>query len=239
MKILRGALDHLFGGPKVGGHDEERLRRWLALPAAPLALPHARARYVVIATETSGPGRRRDRLLAIDAVAVARMQIDLASCFTAVLRQEHASADANVLHHGIGGQAQREGMAPELAMLAFLEFLDNAPMVGFGSIGGQAVIARAVKAILGVSFRHPWIDLAVLLPALYPEAGCSTLSEWLDRHELRERGLHAEGPGAIVVAQLLQVALDAATRTGMVNAWQLIGRLQASRPDGSRPGTND
>lgn len=231
MKILRGALDYLLGGPKVGGHDEERLRRWLALPAASLARPHARARYVVIATETSGPGRRRDRLLAIDAVAVERMQVDLASCFIAVLRQERAGAEADILRHGIGGQAQRAGMAPELGMLAFLEFLDSAPMVGFGS-GGRGDIERAVKAILGVPFRHPWIDLAVLLPALFPEAGCTTLSEWLDRCGLHEGGLHAERPGAIVIGQLLQVVLDAATRAGMVNAWQLIARQQAHRPGG-------
>jgi DNA polymerase-3 subunit epsilon len=233
MKILRGTLDYLLGGPKVGGHDEERLRRWLALPAAPLALPHARARYVVIATETSGPGRRRDRLLAIDAVAVERMHVDLASCFVAVLRQERASADADILRHGIGGQAQRAGIAPELAMLAFLEFLGSAPLVGFESIGGHAAIERAVKAILGVPFRQPWIDLAVLLPALYPEAGCTTLREWLDRCGLHEGGLHAERPGAIVTGQLLQVALDAATRAGMVNAWQLIACQQARRPGGT------
>ena len=239
MKLLRDTLDYLLGGPKVGGREEERLRRWLAQPAAALTLPHARARYVVVATETSGSGLRRDRLLAIDAVAVAGMQIDLASCFTAVLRQERASVDANILRHGIGGQAQRDGMAPELAMLAFLEFLGNAPMVGFGSVGGHATIERAVRAILGVSFRHPWIDLAELLPALYPEASWTTLGEWLDRYELRERGLHSDGPGAIAMAQLLQVALDAATRTGMVNAWQLIERLQAGHPDGPRPGTSD
>jgi DNA polymerase-3 subunit epsilon len=233
VNLLREALDYLLGGPKVGGHDEERLRRWLALPAAPLALLHARARYVVIATETSGPGGRRERLLAIDAVAVARTQIDLASCFTAVLRRERATGDADILRHGIGGQAQHGGVEPHVALLGFLEFLGKSPLVAFGPHPTRIPIERAVKAILGVSFRHPWIDLAVLLPALYPEAGCTTLREWLDRCGLQEGRLHAEQPGAIVMAQLLQVALDAATRAGMVNAWQLIECQRARLSDGS------
>jgi len=229
VTIFAGALDYLLGGPKVGGQSEERLRRWLALPATSLALPHARARYVVVATETIRTGRRRDRLVAIDAVAVEQMQVDLAGCFAAVLWQPHAGAGADVLRHGIAGKAQQDAVAPELTMLAFLEFLGRSPLVVFGADGGRATFERSVKAILGVPFRHSWIDLAALLPALFPEAGCTNLGDWLQHRGLADTANDDARPGAIVTAQLLQVALAAATRSGLVNAWQLIECQQAGR----------
>lgn len=222
MKVLSGAIDFLLGGPKVGGRDEERLRRWIATPAASLVLPHGRARYVVVAVQPSGAGGRRERLLAIDAVAVENLRIDLANCYGAVLRQRRAGAAADVVPHGIGGEAQREGVDPAAAMLGFLEYLGKAPLVAFDAATTCGVVERAVRRVLGVPFTHPWLDLATLLPALHPDAGCATLVQWLERSGLAE-GLRGEAPASpIAVAQLLQAALDAATRAGLVNAWQLV-----------------
>jgi len=68
--IFGTVVDYLLGGPKVGGPDEERLRRWFAMPAQPARLPHARARYVVVDTETTGLDMKRDRVIAIGAAGV-------------------------------------------------------------------------------------------------------------------------------------------------------------------------
>jgi DNA polymerase-3 subunit epsilon len=230
VKFLGSAIDYLLGGAKVGGASEARLRRWLALPGPDLVLPHGRARYVVAEVETSGPGGRRDRLISIGAVAVARMQVDLADCFTTVLRQERASADANILVHGIGGQAQLAGVEPALGMLDFLDYLGMAPLVAFRADVARTVVERAMKSILGVPFRHPWIDLAALLPALFPQAGCATREDWLDRFGLAAASWHDATADAFVAAQLLQVALDAASRAGIVNARQLIDLQNGPAP---------
>ena len=86
-----------------------------------------------------------------------------------------------------------------------------------------------MRKILGAPFTHPWLDLAALLPALHPEAGCATLVQWLERGGLAE-GLRGDAPAStIAVAQLLQTALDAATRAGLVNAWQLVALQQPQR----------
>jgi DNA polymerase III subunit epsilon len=229
MKLLSGTIDFLLGGPKVGGRDEERLRRWLAAPPASLVLPHGRARYVVVAIEASGIGTRRERLFSLDAVAVDGLRIDLSDCFGAVLRQRRASAAADVVPHGIGGQAQLHGVEPAAAMLGFLEYLGKAPLVAFQAGLARGVVERAVRRVLGAPFAHPCLDLAVLLPALYPQDRCATLVQWLERFGLAE-GPRGEAPASpIVVAQLLQSALDAATRAGLVNAWQLAGLQQAPR----------
>jgi len=229
MKALSGAFEFLLGGPKVGGRDEERLRRWLATPDASLVLPHGRARYVVVAVEASGVGGRHERLLSVDAVAVEGMRIDLSACHRVVLRQRRASTAADIVTHGIDGQAQLDGVEPAAAMLGFLEYLGKAPLVAFDAGATSGVVERAVRRILGVPFGHPWLDLAALLPALHPEAGCATLVQWLERCGLAE-GLRGDASSSpIAVAQLLQAALDAATRAGLVNAWQLVELQQAPR----------
>lgn len=232
MKLLSGTIDFLLGGPKVGGRDEERLRRWLAAPPASLVLPHGRARYVVVAIEASGVGTRRERLFSLDAVAVDGLRIDLSDCFGAVLRQRRASAAADSVTHGNGGQAQLQGVEPAAAMLGFLEYLGKAPLVAFQAGLTSGVVERAVRRVLGAPFAHPCLDLAALLPALYPQDRCATLGQWLERFALAE-GPHCEAPASpVAVAQLLQSALDAATRAGLVNAWQLDGLQQAPRrPD--------
>lgn len=230
MKFLGNAIEYLLGGAKVGGASEARLRRWFALPGADLVLPHGRARYVVGDFETSGSGPRRDRLISMGAVVVAQMQVDLADCFTTVLRQERASANANILVHGIGGQAQLAGVEPAQGMLDFLEYLGKAPLVAFRADVARAVVERAMKSILGVPFRHPWVDLAAVLPALFPKAGCSTLEDWLVHFGLATGTWHDPLADAFVTAQLLQVALDAASRAGIVNARRLIDLPNVSRP---------
>ena len=77
----------LFGGPKVGGALETRLAHWMRLPLADL-LPHGKARYVVVDVETSGLDLAGDSLIAIGAVAVNELALDLDDCFEIVLRQE-------------------------------------------------------------------------------------------------------------------------------------------------------
>jgi DNA polymerase-3 subunit epsilon len=229
VKFIENAFAYLLGGVKVGGASEARLRRWLALAGPDLAVPHGCARYVAGDVETSGPGPRRHRLISIGAVALARMQIDLADCFTTVLRQERVSAEANILVHGIGGQAQLAGVDPPLAMLDFLDYLGKAPLVAYHADAARAAIEGAMKSILGVPFRHPWIDLSALLPALLPKVGCATLDDWLDHFGLAAGTWHDPSFDAFVVAQLLQVALDAASRAGIVNAFGLIDLQNVSR----------
>lgn len=230
MTVIGSAIEYLLGGAKVGGEREARLRRWLALPAADLVLPHARARYVVADVETSGPGSRRDRLISVGAVAVTRMRIDLADCFTTLLRQQRASADANILAHGIGGQAQLAGVEPALGMLDFLDYLGKAPIVVFEAHIARPVVMRAMKSILGVPFRHPWLDLAVLLPRLFPGAGCATRDEWLGRFGLAARTWHDPPLTAFALGQLLQIALDAGSRAGSVNARRLLDLESSALP---------
>lgn len=230
MSIVQSVLDYLLGGPKVGGEQDERLQRWRALPAADLSLPHLHARYVAIHAVTSGRDRRRDRLIAVAAVGVRGGLVELADCYQCVLRQDKASAGANILIHGIGGEHQLAGVDPGTAMLEFLEYLGKAPLVVLGDDEiDRNMIERGVHSILGYPFAHPWIGLAPLLPLLFPEAGARPAEGWLEHFGLfADGGDHALGQ-ALATAQLLQIALCAAERTGAANMAQLLARQGPAR----------
>jgi len=234
MNPLDRALEYLFGGPKVGGAQEHRLLLWRNVPKADLALPHARQRYVVVDTETTGVDLRRDQLIAIGAVGVDFGRIDFSDCFQTVLRQEKPSADTNILIHRIGGQTQLAGADPKEGMLAFLEYLGKSPLVAFRAEFDEAMLGRGMRSILGLPFRHPWIDLAFLLPALFPGTECAALDEWLKHFGLDGAERHDALADALATAQLLQIALVAADKAGMTQAMHLIAMQKAQRWLGKR-----
>jgi DNA polymerase-3 subunit epsilon len=224
----RAVIEYLLGGPKVGGVDEARWRRWSALPAPALAVPHGRTRYVVVAAGTARHALRHERLASIGAVGVRHGQIDLADCFAAALRQRRAPVDA--LIRGQLGEAPAAGVEPKAAMLDFLEYLGKAPLVAFRASEERPIFERAAKSILGVPFRQTWLDLSVLLPALFPRESCTTRDEWLGRFDIAP-AVARDAPGdAFVTAQLFLVTLDAAIRAGLVNAAQLIAAQDLPQP---------
>ncbi len=111
-----------------------------------------------------------DSLISIGAVAVVNGQIVLDDSFSVVLQQRESSRKENILIHGISGSAQREGVLPADALLAFLGYLGKSPLVAFHVAFDETMIRRALRQYLGISFKRPWLDLAYVLPALYPES---------------------------------------------------------------------
>ncbi len=234
MALLDGTLRFLRQGPKIEGVHAERLIAWRKLPPADLALPHFRARYVVVDTETTGLDMRSDRIIAIGASAISTRTLALSDCFATVLRQDKASANANILIHGIGGEMQLSGVEPEMGMLDFLDYVGKAPLVAFRAEFDRTMLSRAVKSILGVPFHHPWIDLAFLLPALFRGTECNTLEDWLVHFDIASAARHQALADAFATAQLLQIVLHAADRHDMGNAALLIAMQKAQHWLGKR-----
>jgi hypothetical protein len=54
----------------------------------------------------------------------------------------------------------------------------------------RAILGREVAALLGVRLHSPFIDLAVLLPALFPNTDNETLDDWLHHFNFRTPGRH-------------------------------------------------
>jgi DNA polymerase-3 subunit epsilon len=177
------------------------------------------SRCIVLDVETTGLHLVKDTLISIGAVAVMDGRIALADSFYVVLQQRESSRKENILIHGISGSVQREGETPADALLAFLEYLGKDPLVAFHVTFDRTMIRRAMRQYLGFSFDQPWLDLAYVMPALYPDLVHSHrgLDDWSRHFKIRNEDRHNAVADALATAQLLLIALSTARRTGSSN----------------------
>lgn len=213
-------LDRLVGRkPDLTPPQMRRLAAWQALPLPRQDTPFNESRYVVVDVESSGLNISRDRLIAIGAVAVANGRIRLDDSFEIVLQQAQVSEKDNILIHGIGGTAQREGMAAADALLAFLEYLGKDPLIAFHVSFDESMIGRAMRTFLGLDFRHAWADLAYVAPALHPQLArrYRTLDDWMDRFGIGNYARHNALADALSTAELLLALRPGLAPRGMAS----------------------
>lgn len=206
-------LARLFGSkepaPVLTPEHQAALDRWIQLPEPDLSISHYRTRYVVVDVESSGLHMAKDRLISIGAVAVVDGLIDFNDAFEVILRQDQVSDTANILLHGIGGSAQREGMEPADALLAFLAYVGKQPLVAYHALFDHTMIARAMQKYLGYKFEQKWLDLAWVLPELFQNRIDSqvALDNWLDLFGIENIQRHNAVSDCYATAKLLQAAM--------------------------------
>ncbi len=225
-------LRRLFGrDTALSDARRERLAAWQALPDAPLSLATCDARLVVVDVEATGLDPNRDRLIAIGAVAIERLRIDLGQSFYAVLRQPQASSTANILVHGIGGTAQRDGMPPEDGLLDFLAFAAKAPLVAFHAGFDERLLRRAIDAHLGIAFKPTWIDLAQVAPEVLPGEmrRRKALDDWLALFGIGVFKRHDAVADAFATAQLFLALQGPARAAGLTTLDRVRWHPEASR----------
>lgn len=159
-------------------------------------------RWVVLDVETSGLDQRTDRLLSIGAVAVRGRRVSIEDSFERVVRPATASDRSNILIHGIGVQAQRDGVDPRRACGEFLDYAGTAPLVGFHAAFDRAFLTRTVRTHLGRTLSADWLDLAALAPALNPGLRAKALDEWLDHFGIVVTQRHHASADAFATAML-------------------------------------
>jgi DNA polymerase III subunit epsilon len=183
-----------------------RLRSLLGAPAHPRAPPR---RWAVLDVEASGLDARRDRLLAIAAIGLRvddreAPVIDLADSFDVVLRQPEVAADKdNILVHGIGVGAQRDGLEPRPALEAFVDWLNDAPLVAYHAAFDETLIQRAMHSVLGRRLANPWLDLAPVAAAVHPDIRARALDDWLAHFQIPCAVRHQAASDALATAELL------------------------------------
>ena len=189
--------------------QQQALVAWKHLPASDMSLSHQFSRYVVADVESSGLNMQKDHLISIGAVAVVNGVIDFNDAFEVVLRQDNVSTNSNILIHGIGGSAQRDGMDPAEALIAFLSYVGKSPLVAYHALFDQTMITNAMSEHLGLKFDQPWIDLAWVMPDIFREtiAEQVDLDDWLGLFNIENIQRHNAVSDAYATAQLLQVAI--------------------------------
>jgi len=226
-------LRRLLGqSPALDAEQSLALAAYSAHPAVSGAAALASLRFVVADVETTGLNPYTDRLISIGAVELIDGRIQLGSGFEVVFRQAQASANANILVHGIDGTTQLTGIESAAATLQFLEFAKNAPLVGFHADFDHVMIDRAAKQAVGRAPSNTWLDLAWLAPAVMPEPGRRLprgLDDWMDRLGIVNQARHNALADALATAQLLQVVLAQAKAQGITTLSGLVKLEQDQR----------
>lgn len=192
------------------------------------------ARFVAVDLETTGPRMFEDRIISIGGVAVAGLAVQHADAFEVVVRQDRESAVDNILVHQIGGQEQRAGTERPAALLSFLEYLDGSACVAFRAEFDATVLRRELEDCLGIVLGMRWLDLAEILPALFPDARCNSLDDWTVWFGLAPIGRHDAIADAYAVGQLLLPSVHEAQRIGVTTAADLLDLVNARRWLGRR-----
>ena len=199
----------LFGTKSgLSSEEQQRLADWQALPRTGATNPLTASRLVVVDVEASGLNLARDRLIAIGAVAIKDGRIDVDDSFEIVLQQAESSSHENILIHGIGGEAQKNGVPPQKALLDFLAYLGKSPLVAFHVTFDETMIRNAIRQFLGFRLKHEWLDLAYVMPGLYPHLSNDyrTLEQWQERFGIQNPARHNAIADALSTAQLFMVA---------------------------------
>lgn len=165
-------------------------------------------RWVVLDVESSGLNVESDRLLAIAAIAVhidgKNLRIALGDSFEVVLRHDAPVADkSNILLHGIGVGAQRRGVAPATALLAFERYIGKSPLIAFHAAFDQAMILRGFDAAVGRRPPNVWMDLAPLAAVLHPKVKARSFDEWMVQMNITCAVRHQAAADTLATAELL------------------------------------
>ena len=230
MRWLKDLFGKASSSVALTVEQDEALAAWQKRPAEDLSRSHFRTRYVVVDVESSGLNMVKDSLISIGAVAVCEGVINANDAFEVVLRQSEVSSHENILIHGIGGSAQRDGVEPADALLAFLDYVGRAPLVAYHAEFDQAMIGRAIREYLGRDLDLPWIDLAWVMPELFRELidGQAVLDEWLQRFDIENILRHNAVSDAYATAKLLLIAQARAVTQGKDSA-QIFMDIERAR----------
>ena len=226
---MRNLLRRWFAAkPRLSAQQAERLASWRKLPEVERTAAFGQTRFVVVDVETTGLNLITDTLISIGAVAVVNGRIALADSFSVVLQQRETSRKENILIHGISGSAQREGVPSADALLAFLEYLGKSPLVAFHVAFDETMIKRALRQYLDIPFKRPWLDLAYVLPALWPALARNhrALDDWASHFAIRNDDRHNALADALATAELLLVAIAQARRAHETRNYDGLRKLE-------------
>jgi DNA polymerase-3 subunit epsilon len=193
---------------------------------------------VVFDLEASGLDPRRDRILSIGAVRIEDLAIPLDRQYERVVRAPGPLGLVSRLFHGLTRADLERGVSPRDALAGLLDFAGDAVWLAFHAGFDRALLARAVKAHLGMRWDGEVMDLAVLAPMLFPErAGPGAgLDAWAAAFGLATQARHAAVADAMLTAELALVVLRCAQRRGLRTWGELALAARDWRAERMGPG---
>lgn len=194
--------------------DATQQRRLAQLPKpAPLSEGALRSqRWVVVDLETSGLNLNRDQVLSIGAVVIEDGAVDFSQLFERTLQRPETKLSPSVLIHGLGPSAIAAGSDPVEALLDFMEYVGDSPLLAFHAPFDQHMLSRALKDSLGYRLTHPFLDVADIAPLLCPEAPIreAGLDDWIKHFHLEVGERHHASADALATAELMLILFSRA-----------------------------
>lgn len=212
--------------PPLTGPQQRRLD---SLPA-PSALGECslrEQRWVVLDLETTGLNLNKDQVLSIGAVVIEDGAVDFSQQFERTLQCDKQKLGPSVLIHGLAPSAIAAGSHPVEALLAFMEFVGDSPMLAFHAPFDSHMLGRALKDHLGYRLQHPFLDVADLAPMLCPEgpAHKAGLDDWINAFKLQVTDRHNASADALATAELALILFSRARQQHVPSPLQLQQRL--------------
>ncbi|MEY4711746.1 MAG: hypothetical protein RIS88_1196 [Pseudomonadota bacterium] len=188
------------------------MRSWLARwwPGRGAEAAPAVERWLVLDVETTGLDVHRDQLLAIAAVGLQvdwpsrRIALQPADSLALTLRPTQVSDKANILLHGIGVGAQRQGMDPAQALRAFEEWARGARLVAYHASFDRTLLRRYARENLGRPLAGEWLDIAHLCTVAHPQVKARALDDWLAHFGIECVARHEATADVMAECDLLQ-----------------------------------
>ncbi|MBE0485268.1 PolC-type DNA polymerase III [Marinobacter sp.] len=214
-------------GGAIGDHDPGNLPE----PKTVAEQQLSRCRLIVLDLETTGLNASKDEVIAIGAVAIEGGVIHLDDQFDLILRRPELDIRETVLIHGIGPEALTQGHETEDALLYLLEWMNGDPVLAYHSAFDQKFLEKTLKAQLGYARPHIWMDVAELLPALFPNSNVKGrgLDDWADFFGLEVSERHHAAADALVTAELTLIALNKARKNNVKTLKELAEKLHYQR----------
>ena len=169
------------------------------------------ARWVMVDVESTGLNVGTDALLAIAAVAMQvdwsrkRLSMRPSDSFEVLLRQKDIlSTKENIMLHGIGVQAQQQGLVPADAMRAFCTFVGKSPLLAFHAAFDRSLINKQLHALGLPRLRSPWVDVEHLCEVTHGNVKARSLDEWMAHFAIDCTHRHQAASDAFAQCEVLQ-----------------------------------
>ena len=216
--------------PMLDAAQQQRLAQ--LRPPAALGTGSLRSqRWVVVDLETSGLHLNRDQVLSIGAVVIEDGAVDFSQMFERTLQRTATKPSPSVLIHGLGPSAIAAGSDPVDALLDFMAFVGDSPLLAFHAPFDQHMLGRALKESLGYRLAHVFLDVADIAPLLCPEANIreAGLDEWINHFRLQVGERHHASADALATAELMLILFSRARQQHIDTPQALQERLNQWR----------
>lgn len=212
--------------PTLTAGQQQRLEHLMAAPdLSECSLREQR--WVVVDLETTGLNLTKDLVLSIGAVLIEDGAIDFSQQFERTLQRTEHKLSPSVLIHGLGPSAIAAGSDPVEALLDFMEFVGDSPLLAFHAPFDQHMLGRALKDSLGYRLQHPFLDIADMAPLLCPKAHIrkAGLDDWIDYFKLQVGERHHASADALATAELALILFSRARQQQIHSPLNLQQRL--------------